>query len=166
MMKIVDSLHFTMSSSRVPQQRNVYYLSLAEELSYFLADPQLREAMRYRIDESRRAPQGQYWDVFDGAKYKSKLHLFDGKHQVNVPLRFHFTYCFKGPGDIALPLYADEFNLTRRGRPWKMTLVHVIIFNLPPELRYETRNTFQLRLTPGAQSVDHLWSFLEPILDD
>lgn len=147
-------------------RRTMTYLPLGKQLCYFLADPRLREAMRYRIDETRRAPAGEYWDVFDGEEYKSKRHLFDGKSSMEIQYACTDTYSLEGPDDIAIALYADEFHLTNKGRPWKMTLLHVVILNLPPEQRYETQNTIQLFVTPGPKSLANIWSFLAPVLEE
>lgn len=57
-----------------------------------------------------------------------------------------------------LALYADDFHLTTKGQPWKMTLVHVVILNLPPDQRYEERNTIQLLWHQDRR----LWSIFGP----
>lgn len=82
-------------STVTASQRSWAYLPLFAQLPLFLADPRSRAAMHYRIDDSKRAPAREYWDIFDGEEYRSKLHLFDGKRYNNIVLSYMILLLFK-----------------------------------------------------------------------
>lgn len=49
---------------------------------------------------------------------------------------------------------------------YTMTSVHVVILNLPPDMRYEPQNTIQLFVAPGPRPVVDLFSFLAPVMEE
>lgn len=71
---------------------------------------------------------------------------------------------FDGDINLKLMLFTDDF------RPFKqstrsMMLVHAIVLDFPPEVRYEQNNMIQICITPGPRTVDAV-SFLQPMIDD
>lgn len=102
----------------------VQQLSLSEQLALLLADPETRKLMRYRHDRQPSEP-GVYRDVFHGKAYRFKQHLFTSEN------------------DIALSMFVDGFQPHKRMNH-TLTLVHFVVLNYPPEIRYERNRMLQV----------------------
>lgn len=88
------------------------YLPLGGQLATFIANTEIREMLRYRFN--REIPEnGMKTDIFDGENIKNVSHLF------------------RGELDIALSLFIDGFQPFKRSKS-SMTIVHLVILNLPP----------------------------------
>ncbi|OAD75291.1 hypothetical protein PHYBLDRAFT_64218 [Phycomyces blakesleeanus NRRL 1555(-)] len=102
-----------------------------------LGNSDTRKKLHYRAN--RQLISSELSDYFDGEEYKAL------KTQ-------HF---FQSPDDVAVALFLDGFQLT---------IVHVMILNYDPLIRYTNEYLILLAIIPG-KPVD-LDSFLLPIIDE
>ncbi|KAL0582365.1 hypothetical protein ABG067_007792, partial [Albugo candida] len=95
----------------------------------------------------REEVPGVISDYFDGADYKA----------------FKANNLFQSPEDIAIALYADGFVNQNKGKQ-ELVILHVMVLNYDPALRYTDQYLFQLAVIPGKpQNLD---SFLTPFVDE
>ena len=126
--------------------KQVLQLPLKQQLALLIKDRESREMLMHR--STREASELVLKDVFDGDAYKEMENVL-----------------FTGAMDIALGLYTDDFTRYRRGGQ-SMTIVHLVVLNLPPEIRYEDKYMLQVCVTPGPNKPQDLFSFLKPFMDD
>ncbi|KAG2193041.1 hypothetical protein INT47_009291 [Mucor saturninus] len=131
-------------SPLVPEQ-TMKMMSVGDQLSKLLSHEETREKLRYRHD--RKATPGIISDYFDGEDYKALK---------NANL-------FQSPDDIAIALFVDGFVNQKKSRQ-EMTIVHVLVMNFYPSIRYTDQYMFQLAIIPGKPK--DLDSFLLPIIDE
>lgn len=110
-----------------------------------LNNPDYRDLLRCRSQTTSENDNG-FSDNFDAQLYKD----------LQLQGLFHGDY------DIALGLFIDGFDVGGN----KFTIVHGIVFNFPPTVRYQWHNVFQCAIIPGEPKSKALWSFLDPILND
>ncbi|KAG2191239.1 hypothetical protein INT47_012016, partial [Mucor saturninus] len=120
-------------------------MSVGDQLSKLLSHEETREKLRYRHD--RKATPGIISDYFDGEDYKALK---------NANL-------FQSPDDIAIALFVDGFVNQKKSKQ-EMTIVHVLVMNFDPSIRYTDQYMFQLAIIPGKPK--DLDSFLLPIIDE
>lgn len=128
-------------------KHTIEYLSLRDQLELVVKDDEARDLLKYGQHYSTN-DDGIMYDLFDSPFMKEikKTHLFDG--DIN----------------LSLMLFTDDFQLFQRSNH-SMMLVHAVILDLPPEVRYHQKNMLQICVTPGPRSTD-AYSFLEPVLED
>ena len=124
---------------------SVLQLPLSNQLASLIQNEITRNDLMYRSSLPARKA-GLYTDIFDGDVYTA----LKGEG------------LFSGDLDIALALYTDGFTVKRK----QLTIVHLIILNLPPSIRYETKNMIQVCVLPGSRAPKDLFSFLRPLMDD
>ncbi|KAG2212136.1 hypothetical protein INT45_010986 [Circinella minor] len=112
---------------------------------HFVSNKHTRELLKYRAE---RQSSEIMKDCFDGAVYKDLKSMK-----------------FQGKMDLALALYTDDFQVYRRGKH-SMTIVHVVILNIPEEVRCEDQNMIQVCIPPGPNKASDLFSFLDPVLKE
>ena len=104
-------------TQKIPKN-TMTYLPLSSQLATFISNREIRELLQYRA--RRSLPEnGIKTDIFDGESFQSISHLFSGEL------------------DIALSLFLDGFQPFNKSK-FSMTIVHLIILNLPPFQRYVT----------------------------
>ncbi|KAF7720847.1 hypothetical protein EC973_005915, partial [Apophysomyces ossiformis] len=81
----------------------------------------------------------------------------------SVDQRVRMKVLFIGEYGIALALYTDGFNPSKRGG-LKMTIIHFVILKYPPEIRYKNSNMIQVYITPGPEAPRDLLSYLQPTM--
>lgn len=91
-------------------------IPLYQQLATFLNNKDSREQLLYRAKTEETRQLNVYRDVFDGDVYQSHKHLFRSDY------------------DMAIALYIDGFNPTKRGSTSMVTFMAVIL-NLPPDIR-------------------------------
>ena len=128
-------------------KQTVEYLSLSDQLALMVKDDGTRDLLKYGQQYSA-SDDGVMYDMFDSPLMKKikKTHLFDG--DIN----------------LSLILFTDDFQPFKRSSH-SMMLVHGIVLDLSPEVRYEQKNMLQICTTPGPRTID-VSSFLEPVLQD
>ncbi|KAF7731200.1 hypothetical protein EC973_000615 [Apophysomyces ossiformis] len=84
----------------------------------------------------------------------------------NPGIPSHTSTLFDSEYDIALALYADGFQPFKNNHKYSMTIVHAVILNMDPSVRYEVKNMNQMCIIPGPNRPRNLWSFLDPILSE
>lgn len=94
-------------------------MSIGDILAQMLADDQTRELLGYRAN--RQVQPGTITDVFDGKNYTDLLS----------------KGYFRNSHDIAVGLFTDGFVNQHKGKS-SYTIVHVIIYNFDPSIRYFT----------------------------
>lgn len=102
--------------STVPRS-SIKMMSIGDILAQKLADPETRQLMQYRVN--REAEPCCVEDVFDGEHYK------------NLVSKGYFS----NPDDVAIGLFTDGFVNQNKGKS-SYTMVHAIIYNFPPSIRY------------------------------
>jgi hypothetical protein len=120
-------------------------MSIGDIVSKLLANPSTRQKLRYRHE--REETPGVIEDFFDGQVYQQYKN--DGK--------------FDNPDDIAVALFTDGFVNEKRGNRL-FTMVHLIILNYNPEVRYQDNHHYQLAILPGPKKPVSINSFLLPIV--
>ena len=120
-------------------------LSLKEQLALFVNDDTMRTLLKHRAQWTSTDKVKK--SVFDGAVYKELL-------SNNI---------FQGEMDIALALYVDDFEAFKRGTN-SMSICHVVILNLPEDVRYEDANMIQIYVASGPKKPKDIFSFLDPVL--
>ncbi|OAD72690.1 C2H2-type zinc finger transcription factor [Phycomyces blakesleeanus NRRL 1555(-)] len=118
-------------------------MSVGDMLSQMLADPATRELLCYRAN--RESVAGQLTDIFDGDNYKQLVQ----------------QGLFSNPDDIAIGLYTDGFVNQKKGKN-SYTIIHCIIFNLDPSIRYTNKYLLQLR---HGMYFDDISTRLRPLED-
>lgn len=120
---------------------------MRDQLELVVRDDEARDLLKYGQHYSAN-DDGIMYDIFDSPFMKEikKTHLFDG--DIN----------------LSLMLFTDDFQPFKRSSH-SMMLVHAIILDLPPEVRYHQKNMLQICVTPGPRTVDAI-SFLEPVLEE
>ncbi|OAD77052.1 C2H2-type zinc finger transcription factor [Phycomyces blakesleeanus NRRL 1555(-)] len=116
-------------------------------LSQMLADPATRELLCYRANWESVA--GQLTDIFDSNNYKQLVQ----------------QSLFSNPNDIAIGLYTNRFVNQKKGKN-SYTIIHCIIFNLDPSIRYTNKYLLQLAILSGPKKPTHLDSFLILIINE
>ena len=120
-------------------------LSLADQLALLIHNKETREPLLYR---SERSPSMDgYTDIFDGSIYKNLRK--DGY--------------FKNELDIALALYTDGFTCFQKEQ---LTIIHIVILNLPPDIRYENKMMIQVGIIPGPKAPRNIFGYLSLLLKD
>ncbi|KAI7897587.1 uncharacterized protein BX663DRAFT_527912 [Cokeromyces recurvatus] len=92
-------------------------MSIGDLLAQMLANSNTRQLLQYRA--SREVVPGVVSDVFDGECYKDLVR----------------KGLFSNPDDIAIGLFTDGFVNRHKGKS-SYTIIHVIIFNFDPSIRY------------------------------
>ena len=126
-------------------ERTMIQLPLMDQLAALIKNEKTRGDLMYRAELPPQTA-GVYKDVFDGNAYNE--------------LRDHG--CFEGKLDIAIALYTDGFIVKEQ----PLTIIHVIILNLPPSIRYEKENMIQIGIIYGEEAPKDLYSFLQPLMND
>lgn len=88
------------------------YFPLSKQLSTLVANKKMRDLLLYRSEIE--AEDGVYKDVFDGSAYKGLT-----------------PDLFENDLDIALSIFVEGSNPFKGGEV-KMTIVNIIVLNLPP----------------------------------
>jgi hypothetical protein len=91
--------------------------SVGQQVASMLAISKTRKLMRYR--SQYQSEVGLYKDYFDGETYKM--------HQRNG--------LFSGEDDVALAMFVDGFTATKSSQSSKLTIIHLLNMNIPPEYR-------------------------------
>ncbi|KAG2192986.1 hypothetical protein INT47_010368 [Mucor saturninus] len=131
-------------SALIPYQ-TMKMMSVGNQLSKLLSHEETRQKLRYRHD--RQENPGIISDYFDGEDYKA----------------LKAANLFQSPEDIALVLFVDGFVNQKKSKQ-EMTIVHVLILNFDPSIRYTDQYMFQLAIIPGKPK--DLDSFFLPIVDE
>ncbi|SAM02736.1 hypothetical protein [Absidia glauca] len=128
-------------------RRLILTVSLADQLALLIFNKATRERLLYRSQYQQTTKMD---DIFAGSNYRSVAHQL-----------------FPNELDIALSLYTDGFN-SSSSKAGKMTMVHVVINNYHPAIRFKNENMIQLLVIPGPDSAkgEGFWSFMKPVLDD
>lgn len=92
-------------------------MSIGDLLAQMLANSKTKQLLQYRA--RREVVPGVVGDVFDGECYKDLVS----------------KGLFSNPDDIAVGLFTDGFVNQHKGKS-SYTIVHVIIFNFDPSIRY------------------------------
>ncbi|KAG2211044.1 hypothetical protein INT45_001100, partial [Circinella minor] len=125
------------------------YLPLSEQLEAMLLSKKYRDTFQQTYE--REEDDIYYTDIFDGQQFKQHEHLFPGKF------------------DTACALYVDGFSpFKKRGLNGavSMTIVHIIILNLPSSERYKLHNMLTCCIIPGPLKPRSTHSFLAPLFDE
>ena len=104
------------SNTQVPRS-TMKLMSIGDLLAQMLANSNTRQLLQHRAN--REVVPGVIRDVFDGECYKDLLS----------------KGLFSNPNDIAVGLFTDGFVNQHTSRS-SYTIVHVIIFNFDPSIRY------------------------------
>ena len=120
-------------------------LPLMDQLAALIENSTIWEDLMY-CAEFPAGTKGVYKDVFDGEIYTK---LRDHGH-------------FEGELDIALALYTDGFIVKEQ----PLNIIHIIILNLSPTIRYEKNNMIQIGIIYGEEAPKDLHSFLQPLMND
>ncbi|SAM04433.1 hypothetical protein [Absidia glauca] len=120
---------------------------LADQLALLIFNKTTRDRLLYR---SRYQEKSALDDIFAGSHYKSMA-----------------SQLFPNELDIAFSLYTDGFN-SSSSKAGKMAMVHIVINNYHPSIRFKNENMIQMLVMPGPNSAkgDGFWSFLQPLLDE
>lgn len=92
-------------------------MSLGDQLARLVGNDDSRKKLHFRAN--RQTVPGEMSDYFDGAEYK----------------RLQALHFFQSPDDIAIALFLDGFVNQKKSKQ-EMTLVHVMILNYDPSIRY------------------------------
>ncbi|CAO3618584.1 unnamed protein product [Mucor hiemalis] len=120
-------------------------MSIGDQLAKLLGNNTTRQELHYR--HNRVANPNVISDFFDGAMYNN----FVAKGN------------FQNKDDIAVALFLDGF-VNRKKSKEPLTIVHVMVLNYDPIIRYTDKYLFQLAIIPGK--IVDLDSFLLPIVDE
>jgi hypothetical protein len=131
-------------------RRFMKMLSIGEQVSRMLANDETRQMMRYR--HNYESIEGVYKDYFDGAAYKV---FSQGSGQI-----------FTGKDDVAMVLFVDGFRTSKANKGDKLTIIHLLNMNIPPEYRYQDAYMVQLAILPGPNNPKYIDTFLKPIVDE
>lgn len=101
----------------VTPRRTMKMLSVGQQVAAMLANPKTRELMKYRSEYVSNT--GIYKDYFDGEAYKE----YQGQG------------LFSGDDDVALAMFVDGFTATKSSQSAKLTIIHLLNMNIPPEQR-------------------------------
>ncbi|KAG2208192.1 hypothetical protein INT45_010943, partial [Circinella minor] len=123
------------------------YLPLKEQLTLFLNESNTRDLLHY-LSTRQTLSNDLMTDIFDGGVYKD---LKETR--------------FKKDLDLSISLFTDDFQTFKRGTH-SMTLVHVVIHNLPPNIRMKDCYMLQPCIAPGPKKPADISTFLEPILEE
>lgn len=93
-------------------------LSIGDQVAKLLASEVIRSLMKYRHNYQHE--DGVYRDCFDGEEYQSLLRNTD---------------LFSGEDDVAMALFVDGFTPGKANSGAKLTIVHLINLNIPPQFR-------------------------------
>ena len=93
-------------------------MSVGDQVASFLANDDMRDLMKYRHNYQHEV--GVYKDYFDGQEYRSLLTTTD---------------LFSSEDDVALALYFDGFQPGHAKTGDKLSILHLINLNIPPEHR-------------------------------
>jgi hypothetical protein len=130
-------------------RRNMKMLSVGEQVAQMIATDKTRDLMKYR--HNYRSIEGEFKDYFDGAAYK----YFKEE-----------TSLFSGEYDVAMVLFVDGFCASKNNKGDKLTIVHLLNMNIPPEYRYQDEYMLQLAILPGPNYPKYIDTFLQPIIDE
>ncbi|OAD67250.1 C2H2-type zinc finger transcription factor [Phycomyces blakesleeanus NRRL 1555(-)] len=122
-------------------------MSVGGMFSQILADSATRELLHYRAN--RESVASQLTDIFDGENYKQLVQ----------------QGLFSNPDDIAIGLYTNGFVNQKKGKS-SYTIVHAVVFNLDPSIRYTNEYLLYLTILSGPKKSTHLDSFLMPIISE
>jgi hypothetical protein len=131
-------------------RRHMKMLSVGEQVAKMLGNTKIRNMMRYR--HNYESIDGVYKDYFDGAAYK----VFSQGHE----------RIFTSEDDVAMALFVDGFRTSKGNTGDKLTIVHLLNFNIPPEYRYQDEYMLQLAILPGPNNPKYIDTFLQPIIDE
>jgi hypothetical protein len=135
------------------------YIPLLPRLAALYQNPARSEVMQsYRALYQPNPTKMR--DIFDGSLYKelcTQPAIFKGHHLNHN----HFSRST----DVALGLWADGFQLFKRGSHdcWPLLIVN---YNLPPKDRFRKENVWLVGIIPGPRGPKDLNSFLEPLIDE
>ncbi|KAG2214761.1 hypothetical protein INT45_006290 [Circinella minor] len=115
------------------------YLPIADQLATFIAHSLTRQLLRNKATSS-----GEIRNIFDGSVVKEK---------------------YFGDNDLVCVLYVDGFC------PYihsvvSMTIVHLVLMNLPDDKMYKNENMLQASIIPTSSHDDNLDSFLAPLIQE
>lgn len=129
------------------QPQEFKYLPLIQQLAAMLSETETLKLLRYPY--SRNTDEDVMSDIFDGEICR--------KMKTGKPKPNKLT--------IYLGLYSDGFQVLNNQKHG-LTLVHLVILNLPPLIRTEKKYMLQLFLAPGPKSPKDLFSYMEPVLEE
>ena len=96
---------------------------------------------------------------------KARTYSDFGDSYVHVEIHHKTMGLFKDPRDTAFVLSTDGAQLTmkKHSNTWILIL---ILFNLPPDLRYKSKNVIINFATPGPNSPGDIESFMRPLFEE
>jgi hypothetical protein len=130
-------------------RRSMKMLPIGEQVAQMLANAKTRDLMKYRYNY--KSTDGEYKDYFDGAAYK---YFKDN------------SILFSGEDDVAMVLFVDGFCTSKNHKGDKLTIIHLLNMNIPPEYRYQDEYMLQLAILPGPNYPKYMHTFLKPIIDE
>jgi hypothetical protein len=63
-------------------------------------------------------------------------------------------------------LFVDGFCTNKNNKGDKLTIIHLLNMNLPPEYRYQDQNMLQFAILPGPNYPKNIDTFLKQIIDE
>ena len=118
------SLRYSDLQTKRPS-RQMKLMSIGDRIANFLENDKFRLLMKYR--HTYEYEDGVFKDYFDGEEYKSLKNNTD---------------FFSSEDDVALALFFDGFQPGNATAGDKLSIVHLINLNSPPEYRYALKKTF------------------------
>lgn len=97
-------------------------MSIGDRIAAVLANDRFRELMKYR--HNYQYEENVSKDYFDGEEYKSL------KASTNF---------FSSEDDVAIALFFDGFQPGKASTGDKLSILHVVNLNFPPEYRYKKK---------------------------
>lgn len=98
--------------------RKMKMMSIGDRMAGVLANDRFRDLMKYR--HNYQYEEGVYKDYFDGEEYK---HLKNN------------TDSFASEDDVAIALFFDGFQPGKATTGDKLSIIHLVNLNFPPEFR-------------------------------
>ncbi|KAG2191773.1 hypothetical protein INT47_000262 [Mucor saturninus] len=129
--------------------RQMKMMSVGDRIASVLANDRFRELMKYR--HNYQFEENVYKDYFDGQEYQS----------LKADTRF-----FSSEDDVAMALFFDEFQPGKAATGDKLSIIHLVNLNFPPEYRFQNEYMIQLAILPGPNTPKDLDFFLQPIVDE
>ena len=112
---------------------------LKQQLAVLIKDKETRKLLMNW--STLKNIDGTLEDIFDGGAYKELKDIY-----------------FEDDLDLALGLFTDDFTRFRRGGQ-SMTIIHLVILNLPSKVHYEDKNMLQLCVTPDPEKPQEMLPF-------
>ncbi|OAD74390.1 hypothetical protein PHYBLDRAFT_67681 [Phycomyces blakesleeanus NRRL 1555(-)] len=122
--------------------KTMVQISLARKIALSLANSGTRHKMLYRHNHEQKA-DGSKADIFDGHAYQSIKHLLSSENNVAISLSVNGFVPHNVPGSI--------------------TILHAIVLNLPPMVRYEKSRMLQIAMISDPSiPLDFCFQNFEP----